>query len=98
MEVEVKEALRTLTEGNAQMNAHEVLGLQDRLRLVDEKFILLRREITRLNANLAEEKDKNGVLEAKLSMLLRESMELKTKPQPSASAAPKISKKTKKKK
>ena len=96
MEVEVKEALRTLTEGNAQMN--EVLGLQDRLRLVDEKFILLRREITRLNANLAEEKDKNGVLEAKLSMLLRESVELKTKPQPNASAAPKISKKTKKKK
>ena len=53
MEVEVKEGLRALTNEDTQMTAHQVLGLQDRLRIVDEKFSQLRTEITRLNSILS---------------------------------------------
>ena len=77
MEVEVKEALRTLTEGNTRLDPNQVLGLQDRLRLVDEKFSLLRREVTRLNSALADEKDKNDILKVKLDVLSKENSELK---------------------
>ena len=98
MEVEVKEALRTLTQGDTQMNPHQVLGLQDRLRIVDEKFSLLRREVSRLNATLAEEKDKNDLLKAKLEVLEKQNAELKSKPAPKTAVKKTTKKKTTKKK
>ena len=78
MEVEVKEALRALTREDTRMTAHEVLGLQDSLRIVDEKFSQLRSEISRLNAVLAEEKSRSDVLREKLSAVLAKNAELKT--------------------
>ena len=98
MEIEVKEALRALTSGETQMSPHQVLSLQDRLRIVDEKFSLLRKEVSRLNAFLAEEKDKNDLLKAKVALLEKQSTEIKAKQ--SVKSAPKKSpkKKTTKKK
>jgi len=80
MEVEVKEAMRTLTGGETRMTPSEALGLQDRLRLVDEKFALLRKEITRINSLLGEEKDKSDALRAQLQFLKKENQDLKKKP------------------
>jgi len=79
MEVEVKEALRALTNEDTQMTAHQVLGLQDRLRIVDEKFSQLRTEITRLNSILSEEREKNGLLKEKVNSLMKEKAEVKSK-------------------
>ena len=103
MEVEVKEALRALTQESTQMTAHQVLGLQDRLRIVDEKFSQLRTEITRLNSILSEEREKNGLLKERVNSLMREKAEIKSKQTSSSVAkAPKKSsskkKSTKKKK
>ncbi len=98
MEVEVKEALKTLTDGDTRLDPNQVLGLQDRLRLVDEKFSLLRREITRLNALLAEEKDKNGTLQARIGILTEEITGLKKKPTPKPVKKTTKKKTTKKKK
>ena len=84
MEVEVKEALRALTQEDTQMDAHQVLGLQDRLRIVDEKFSLMRREVSRLNAMIAEEREKNSVLKGVVDTLTIENSELKSKPVPKA--------------
>lgn len=97
MEVEVKEALRTLTDGDTKMNANEVMSLRDRLFLVDEKFSLLRREITRLNAVLAEQKDKNDALQARLGILVEENNKLKSQAKPKATKKV-VKKKTTKKK
>ena len=97
MEVEVKEALHALTQENTQMDAHQVLGLQDRLRIVDEKFSLMRSEVSRLNAMLAEEKEKNNVLKGVVDTLTNENAELKSRPVPKA-AAKAAPKKTSKKK
>ena len=98
MELEVQEALRTLTQGNSRLTPHEALSLQDRLRAVDEKFSLLRREISRLNAIVGEEKDKNGVLTAKITMLEAQVSDLKKKPAPKTAAKKTTKKKTTKKK
>ena len=95
MEVEVKEALHALTQENTQMDAHQVLGLQDRLRIVDEKFSLMRREVSRLNAMLAEEKEKNNVLKGVVDTLTNENAELKSKPAPKKSTKKKTTKKKK---
>jgi len=97
MEVEVKEALRTLTDGDTKMNANEVMSLRDRLFLVDEKFSLLRREITRLNAVLAEQKDKNDALQVRLGTLVEENNKLKSQAKPKATKKV-VKKKTTKKK
>lgn len=78
MQVEVKEALRALTNEDTQMTAHQVLGLQDRLRIVDEKFSQLRSEITRLNSMLLEEREKNTLLKDVVTSLTTENEELKT--------------------
>lgn len=78
MQVEVKEALRALTNEDTQMTAHQVLGLQDRLRIVDEKFSQLRSEITRLNSMLLEEREKNTLLKDVVTSLTTENSELKT--------------------
>lgn len=80
MEVEVKEALRTLSGGETRMTPSEALGLQDRLRLVDEKFALLRKEITRLNSLLGEERDKSDALKVQLQLMKKENQDLKKKP------------------
>ena len=98
MEVEVKEALRALTQEDTRMTAHEVLGLQDRLRIVDEKFAQLRGEISRLNAVLAEEKSRSDVLREKLSAVLDENAELKTRKKAAPTKKPGKKKTTKKKK
>ena len=101
MEVEVKEALRTLTDGNARVDPHQALWLRDRLEIVDNKFKLLRTEISRLNASLAEQKDKNDALVATLDLLKAENAELKSATtKATAKAAPKKTskKKTTKKK
>lgn len=98
MELEVQEALRTLTQGDTRLTPHEALSLQDRLRAVDEKFSLLRKEISRLNSVIGEEKDKNGVLTAKVTMLEAQVSELKKKPAPKAAPKKTPKKKTTKKK
>lgn len=78
MEVEVKEALRTLTDGNARVDPHQALWLRERLEVVDNKFKLLRTEISRLNGHLAEQKDANDALRATLEIVKAENTELKT--------------------
>ena len=78
MEVEVKEALRTLTDGNIRVDAHQYLGLREQLELVDNKFRLLRTEINRLNGTLAEQRDINNALHAALTLARAENAELKT--------------------
>ena len=98
MEVEVKEALHALTQENTQMDAHQVLGLQDRLRIVDEKFSLMRSEVSRLNALLSEEKEKTSLLRELVDSLKRENGELKSKPSPKAAPKKTSKKKTTKKK
>tara|TARA_Y100001972_G_C7475416_1_gene241892 strand:- start:169 stop:477 length:309 start_codon:yes stop_codon:yes gene_type:complete len=102
MEVEVKEALKALTTEDTQMSAHQVLGLQDRLRIVDEKFVELRREISRLNAALNDEKELNNIIRKKVEDLTEENSNLKSENKKKASVKPgqKTSKKktTKKKK
>ena len=80
MEVEVKEAMQTLSRGDTRMTPSEALDLQDRLRLVDEKFALLRKEITRINSLLGEEKDKSDALRVQLQFLKKENQDLKKKP------------------
>jgi len=95
MEVEVKEALHALTNGDVRMTAHEVLGLQDRLRIVDEKFSQLRTEITRLNSILLEEREKSILLKSKVTSLTNENEELKKS---LTSKSPTKKKTTKKKK
>ena len=89
MEVEVKEALEALSRGDARMTPSEALGLQGRLRIVDEKFALLRREIGRLNSLLGEERDKIGILKAQLEVLKKENQDLKKRPKPAAKKAKK---------
>jgi len=96
MEVEVKEALQTLVNGDARVDPHQVLWLRDRLEIVDNKFKLLRKEISRLNVSLAEQKDKNDALTAKLEIIKAENAELKLLNVPKT--APKTPKKTTKKK
>lgn len=102
MEVEVKEALRTLTDGNIRVDPHQYLGLREQLELVDNKFRLLRTEISRLNGTLAEQKDINDVLHATLKLVKAENAELKTtattKPPPQVSDTAVKKKTTKKKK
>ena len=78
MEVEVEEALRTLTDGNARVDPHQALSLRDRLEMVDNKFKLLRTEIGRLNGHLAEQRDTNDALRPKLEIVDAENAELKT--------------------
>lgn len=80
MEVEVKEAMQTLSRADTRMTPSEALGLQDRLRLVDEKFALLRKEITRLNSLLGEERDKSDALKVQLQLMKKENQDLKKKP------------------
>ena len=96
MEVEVKEALETLTNGDARVDPHQALWLRDRLEIVDNKFKLLRKEISRLNVSLAEQKDKNDALAANLEIIKAENAELKLLNVPKT--APKTPKKTTKKK
>tara|TARA_B000000475_G_C15591092_1_gene280700 strand:- start:114 stop:422 length:309 start_codon:yes stop_codon:yes gene_type:complete len=102
MEVEVKEALRTLTDGNARVDTHQALWLRERLKVVDNKFKLLRTEISRLNASLADQKDRNDALLASLSIVKAENAELKTsvksKAPPQRSGSTNKKKTTKKKK
>ena len=89
MEVEVKQALEALTGGDARMTPTEALGLRDRLRIVDEKFALLRREIGRLNSLIGDERDKVGALEAQLEVLKKENQDLKKSSKPAAKKAKK---------
>ena len=94
MEVVIKNALQTLTGGDARLDPSKALGLQDRLMLVDEKFALLRKEISRLNMVIAEEKDKNSALEVKCQLLAKELVQAKE----SSSSKVTTDKKTPKKK
>lgn len=71
------------------MTPTEALGLRDRLRIVDEKFALLRREIGRLNSLIGDERDKVGALEAQLEVLKKENQDLKKSSKPAAKKAKK---------
>ena len=62
MEVEVKNAIQALAHGQARLEPHQVFTLEQMLGEVDAKFSALRREISRLNAQLADEKDLNDAL------------------------------------
>ena len=62
MEVEVKNAMQALAHGQARLEPHQALTLEQMLGQVDVKFSMLRREISRLNADLADAKDANDAL------------------------------------
>lgn len=96
MEVVVRDAMEALAQGKESLDPRQVLGLRDRLTLVDSKFGQLRREVSRLNGLLAEQKDANDALRAHNIKLMDEVRELRTAVKGSA-IAPK-SKKSKKKK
>jgi hypothetical protein len=64
MEVEVRNAMEALARGKESLDPRQALGLKDHLHNVDVKFDLLRKEISRLNALLADQKDRNDALKS----------------------------------
>ena len=92
MEVEVKNAIQSLAHGNARLEPHQVLTLEQMLGEVDVKFSILRREISRLNADLADAKDANDALKES-NRILSEKLDSLTKTSTKNTKPPKSKKK-----
>ena len=95
MEHSVRNALQSLALGSEQLDPHKVLRLQEQLSQVDVLFSNLRKEVSRLNSLLAEQKDTNGALRAQNIKLMDELRELRTSKKGSSivSKSPKSKKK-----
>ena len=98
MEVEVRNAIETLSDGDARVDPHKALWLRERLEQVDGKFKLLRKEISSLNAQLAEQKDVSDALRAKLRVVEQENIGLNNALKQKASSTKKPATKTPSKK
>jgi len=78
MEESVRNAVESLARGNARLDPHQVLTLQEQLAQVDRKFSDLRSEVSRLNAALADAKDANDALKEHNRILVSEVKSLKS--------------------
>ena len=92
MEVEVKNAMQALAHGQARLDSHQALTLEQMLGQVDVKFSMLRREISRLNADLADAKDANDALKEH-NRVLAEKIDSLNKGLKNVSKSPKSKKK-----
>ena len=92
MEVEVKNAIQALAHGQARIDPHKALSLQQMLGEVDKRFSDLRSEISRLNADLADAKDANDALRES-NRVLKSQVESLGKTSATATKSPKSKKK-----